>query len=217
MLSELHKVDFAAVGLEKYGRAGNYYARQMDRLYSISKAQGLVTDDHGSTVGDLDGLEEMMVWFEQHKVDDEISLMHGDFKTDNIVFHPETNQVIGILDWELSTIGNPLADLANLLMVWYIPPPIGLRDSKRPLVIPEASELIMLYCQLKGRAYPIRGWDFCIAFAFFRMAVILQGVAARIKRNQASSNYASSVAKLVQPCCQVVHEIINAGKLTSHM
>ncbi|KAI8909064.1 kinase-like domain-containing protein, partial [Gorgonomyces haynaldii] len=210
VLADFHKVNVKQVGLEDYGPPGNFYERQMSTLYKISKTQGAVSDKEGSKVGDLYELETMMRWFRANQVKSETTLMHGDYKTDN-VFHPEKGQVIGILDWELSTLGHPLADLANLLQPWYIPHGTrlgGFYDAPRPLPVPEADELIKRYCEKVGRPYPIPGWDFCVAFSFFKMAVITQGVAARVKRNQASSGFATEIAKLFQPLSMRVHQII---------
>jgi aminoglycoside phosphotransferase (APT) family kinase protein len=215
-LVQLHSIDFSLIGLDNYGKKGNYYKRQIKSLFNISKKQGAVTGNDGIAVGDLNHLNEIVVWLHNNAVKDEFTLVHGDFKTDNIIFHPESNKVIGILDWELSTIGHPLSDLANLLLPWYVPSKWGklggLADLPRPLGIPEADVLIEQYCIARNISYPIPNWHFCIAFAFFRLAVITQGIAARVKRNQASSGIAEQIAKLFQPCAEKVYEISICNK-----
>ncbi|CAG8474814.1 10434_t:CDS:2, partial [Racocetra fulgida] len=172
-----------------------FYSRQIHSLFKVSEAQAATMDDKGNKVGSLPRLNDMIQWFKNNEILDDTSIIHGDFK----VFHPTESRVIGILDWELSTIGHPLSDLANLLMNFFtkdLPgsPITGLRDVKN-LPIPSANELIQAYCEKSGRQYPIPNFEFAIAFTFFRTAVILQGIAARIARKQASSAKANAYAK----------------------
>ncbi|KNC99615.1 uncharacterized protein SPPG_05002 [Spizellomyces punctatus DAOM BR117] len=217
-LARLHKAPFREIGLENYGKAGGFYERQIRRLLQVSNAQASVTDEAGEAVGPLYKLSSSIEWFKKNMVADEVTICHGDFKLDNVVFHPTQSTVIGLLDWELSTIGHPLSDLANLLLPFYtpgvFPEGMAVMEMKRPLDIPEAEELVQEYCRLTGRQYPIPKWDFCVAFAFFRLAVIAQGIAARIKRKQASSANARQAAKLFQPCAHRVADIAAGGRLT---
>ncbi|KAJ3155836.1 hypothetical protein HDU89_005394 [Geranomyces variabilis] len=219
-LAALHAVPYKEIGLADYGPATGFYPRQLRRLAQVSAAQGRVTDaEDGSAVGPLPSLDTSLAWLAAHAPPDETTLCHGDFKLDNVVFHPTQPQVIGMLDWELSTLGHPLSDLANLLLPFYTPlkpfgPMLALMDLPRPLGIPEADELLRRYCARTGRTYPIPGWDFCIAFAFFRLAVITQGVAARVKRKQASSANARMVAKMFGPCANRIAEIAVHGLQT---
>ncbi|KAI9205657.1 kinase-like domain-containing protein [Polychytrium aggregatum] len=217
-LAKLHKTDIVAVGLESYGKHGGFYTRQIESLYRVSQAQAAVKDSSGDSVGEIKGIAEILAWFKRNQVRDEVTLMHGDFKLNNVVFHQRNENVIGILDWELSSIGHPLADLANLLLPWYAPGDgynsiMGIRNAKRPMAIPEAEELIQYYCQMAGRPYPIPRWDFCIAFAFFRTAVILQGIAARIKIGQSSSPLGKTYAGLFQTMAECGFEIVARGDL----
>jgi aminoglycoside phosphotransferase (APT) family kinase protein len=172
-LAKLHSVNVSQVGLDSYGKKGGYYQRQLSTLYNVSQVQAAVKGEDGDAVGELYKLADIMKWLKENIPADEFTLMHGDFKTDNIVFDPTTSRVIGLLDWELSTIGHPLFDLANLLLPWYtpsrIPKLIGYMDAPRPLPVPEADELIQLYCAKMNRPYPIQNWNFCIAFAYFRV------------------------------------------------
>lgn len=126
--------------------------------------------------------------------------------------------MIGILDWELSTIGHPLSDLANLLQPFYIPATedgvfAGFKGSKAELPIPPADELMKVYCQEAGIPYPIQNWSFCVAFAFFRVAVITQGIAARVARKQASSAQAKFYASRFVPFTHLALEIVDQGEL----
>ncbi|KAJ3304952.1 hypothetical protein HDV03_002182 [Kappamyces sp. JEL0829] len=208
-LVKLHSVDFVKAGLGSYGRQGGYYGRQVDSLVRLSEVQANVTGKDHSKVGPLHRVKELSAWFASHQVQDQVTLVHGDYKTDNIVFHPTQGEVIGLLDWELSTIGHPYSDLANLLLPWYTPYNSnmklfsGFAGAPRPLPVPEADELIELYCRLRNLPFPIPNWNFCIAFAFFRLSVIAQGIAARVKRNQASSGFAGDVAKMFLPVSQL--------------
>ncbi len=209
----LHEVPWKKIGLGKFGKEGGYYHRQIENLTKISKIQAAVCDANGVSVGGLYKLAELEIWMKDHLIDDEVSLVHGDYKTDNIVFHESKNEVIGILDWELSTIGHPLSDLANLLLPWYIPHSMkfdafssGYAGANRPLNVPEADEMISLYCNLRNRMLP-KNWIFCVVFAFFRLAVISQGISARLKRNQASSSFADKIAQLFGPISFLAYSI----------
>ncbi|KAH6583107.1 hypothetical protein BASA61_008155 [Batrachochytrium salamandrivorans] len=202
-LVKLHSVDHKKAKLQKFGQEGGYYSRQLRRLHQISELQARVTDEHGVEVGSLVHLEESVAWLYKNQAADQVSIAHGDYKMDNLVFDPVEPRVIGILDWELSTIGHPLSDLANMLMMWYARSNsskllTGFYDAARPLRIPEADDLVKYYCVKMGRQFPIPNWNFCIAFAFFRLSVIAQGVSARMKRQQASSASAHEVASIFQ-------------------
>ncbi|KAG0046652.1 hypothetical protein BGZ83_008208 [Gryganskiella cystojenkinii] len=212
-LAKLHKVDFQAVGLEGYGKPTGFYRRQIGSLSKVSAAQAAAKDTEGVEVGAIAGMEELTSWFKSHEVPDSTSIVHGDYKMDNLVFHPTEPRVIGILDWELSTIGHPFSDLANLLNPYYVPamagnPMGGLRgipDSELP--IPAVDVLLERYCQQTSRPFPIKNWLFCIAFSFFRLAVILHGIKARVARGQASSAEAKVYAAMVESVFGLALEI----------
>ena len=173
-LCKLHSVDINQAGLTAYGPANGFYARQVKRLAQVSRVQAATVDDKGEAVGSIHKLDHVVQWLLANQVADEATVIHGDYKLDNLVFHETDPRVIGILDWELSTIGHPLSDLANMLMLWYTEKEgfaviSGFLDAERPLPVPEADELIRLYCNKMNRPYPIPGWRFCVVFSFFRV------------------------------------------------
>ncbi|OAJ40413.1 hypothetical protein BDEG_24152 [Batrachochytrium dendrobatidis JEL423] len=172
-LVRLHCIDYRKAGLEEYGKSGGYYQRQLKRLHQVSQIQANIQDKNGSNVGKLVHLDDSLAWLHKNIVADQITIVHGDYKLDNLVFHLEKPQIIGILDWELSTIGHPLSDLANFLMPWYF--------SKRQ----------------SGMASGL----------YDALAVIAQGIAARVKRGQASSHIANSVAAIFQDMADRLHGI----------
>ncbi|KAJ3331963.1 hypothetical protein HDU76_001691 [Blyttiomyces sp. JEL0837] len=223
-LSKLHTTASpAALNLSSFGKHGDFYARQIATLVAISKQQASVVDENGTRglVPEIPRLNEMISWFQRNQVPDEVSVIHGDFKVDNMVFHSVAPRVIGVLDWELSTIGHPLSDLANLLLPWYTPAVVGANapggigylDAPRPLPVPEAEDLIKEYCRRAGRPYPIPKFDFCIAFSFFRLTVISQGIASRVVRKQASSASATMAVKMMIPCANLVLGFVDKGDL----
>ncbi|GBB95320.1 hypothetical protein RclHR1_02510014 [Rhizophagus clarus] len=212
-LAKLHSVDYKAIGLGDYGKSSGFYSRQIRSLIKVSTIQANIKDENGKEVGPLPRLDDLIKWFKKNEIDDETTIVHGDFKLDNLIFHPTEPKVIGILDWELSTIGHPLSDLANLLMNFYTKE-TGLERmtglfNVPDLPIPSANELIKFYCDKRKRDYPIPKFEFCIVFSFFRLAVITQGIAARIARNQASSAQAKSYAKMFKPITNRGLEIID--------
>jgi aminoglycoside phosphotransferase (APT) family kinase protein len=182
-LARLHRVDWQAVGLADYGRPGNYYARQINRW--SRQWQDSKTCENPS----IDRLAE---WLTQHiPPGDETTICHGDFRLDNMIFDPVEPKVIGILDWELSTLGHPLADLAYNCICYNISP-----DQYKGLLgcdldalgIPRQEEYVAAYCKRMDRNDGIT--SFHLAFALFRVAVILEGVLARARAGNAASSEA---------------------------
>lgn len=235
-LAALHRINPAAIGLGDYGKNTGFYPRQMKSLAKVSSIQAKVEqkDRPGETVGELPAIEKFLTWFTNHMPADENTIVHGDYKIDNLIFHPTEPRVIGILDWELSTLGHPLSDLANLLQPYSIPcrdpstisdPSLWEKSRNEALIIslggltPEQSPvpveevLIKQYCHQVGRAYPIQGWTAAKAWAWFRLAVISQGIAARIAQGQASSAqakvYGSKFPLCAQNCFVVIHHDAN--------
>ncbi|KAJ2822669.1 hypothetical protein FBU31_004521 [Coemansia sp. 'formosensis'] len=200
-LALLHKVDYRRVGLEGFGRDGGYYKRQVQSLARISEAQAAAIGPSGK----LPHSERLRQWFADHECPDETTVVHGDFKMDNVVWHPTDIRIIGILDWELSTLGNPRSDLANMLQPLLIPFAAdnsiavfsGLKNAPRGEGAPTEDMLLARYCRAMGREYPpLDGWDYAKAFGLFRNAVIQQGIAARVAKGQASSSFAHLVGNM---------------------
>jgi aminoglycoside phosphotransferase (APT) family kinase protein len=197
VIAALHKVDVAAVGLSDFGRPGNYFARQIGRWskqYMLSATE---------PIAEMDRLIE---WLPQHiPDDDETTIVHGDFRLDNMIFDRERPRVLAVLDWELSTLGHPLADFSYHCMSWHIPPGqfrgIGGVDLAA-LGIPDEQEYIRRYCARTGRS-GIEHWDFYLAYNCFRLAGILQGIVKRALDGTASSPQAIEQAKRVRPLAEM--------------
>ncbi|MEM5344175.1 phosphotransferase [Paraburkholderia azotifigens] len=203
-LAALHDVDPQAVGLGDYGRAGNYFERQIGvwtKQYRAAETQR------------IDAMEALMEWLPAHCPADtqRVSLVHGDFRIDNLIFASDTPHVRAILDWELSTLGNPLADLAYFCMCLRLPSQghiTGLRGQDRAaLGVPDEEEIVAQYCALRGLP-AIDNWPFYLAFSFFRLASIAQGVKARALQGNASSAEAHEVGAMVEPLAQLAVEVI---------
>ena len=182
-LADLHNVDYVKIGLGDFGRQGNYMARQIDRWtrqYKASETQQLPT------------MERLIEWLPRTvPEDDQHAIVHADYRLDNMVMHPTEARVIAVLDWELSTIGNPLADFTNLLMQWVNGSISTIPDYEKT-GIPSVQEVIDYYCQLTGRAgLPDLNWYF--AYNIFRMAGIYQGVVGRARDGTAASPQAADM------------------------
>lgn len=206
-LAALHKVDPLKIGLSDYGSHSDFYPRQIKSLSQVSKAQASARNDEGESVDEIPNIHRLVKWYSTHCPKGELTIVHGDFKIDNFIFHPTEPRVIAVLDWELSTLGHPLSDLANLMQPYDIPF-TGLEDSILMGVkdlpesegkVPPVGELLQLYCKCAGRKYPIDKWRVAVSFSAFRLAVIIQGIAARVVMKQASSEEAKEVARGYKP------------------
>ncbi|RVU05938.1 phosphotransferase family protein [Novosphingobium umbonatum] len=190
VIAALHSVDYAAIGLGDYGRPGNYFARQIARWTRQYEEDELAGRDP-----DLDAL---VAWLPTAIPDgDETSIVHGDFRCDNMIFHPSEPRVLAVLDWELSTLGHPLADFAYHAMFYRMPPDIvaGLGGvDPEGLGLPSQEAYIEAYCRRTGRQ-AIGNWDFYLAFNFFRLAAIFHGIKGRVLRGNASNAQAASRAE----------------------
>jgi aminoglycoside phosphotransferase (APT) family kinase protein len=184
-IAKLHGIDHEAVGLGDYGKPGNYFARQINRW-----SRQYLEDADAGRDPDMDKLVE---WLPANiPQGDETSVVHGDFRCDNMIFHPTEPRVIAVLDWELSTLGHPLADFAYHAMMYQMPPDIvaGLaRADLAALNIPSEEEYVAAYCVRTGRS-DIPGWSFYVAFNYFRLAAIFHGIKGRVIRGTAASAHA---------------------------
>ena len=203
VLSALHQVDINAVGLSDYGKPGDYFARQINRWSQQYFA---------SETEKISEMEAVIDWLPANMpIDDgRVSLVHGDFRMDNMIFM-ENSHVVALLDWELSTLGHPLADLAYQCMQLRMDPAkhlSGLNGLDRAeLGIPTEEEYIAQYCAHCGLER-IDNWPFYLVFGFFRMAAILQGVKKRALEGNASSTVAMEYAALVRPLAKKALEVI---------
>jgi aminoglycoside phosphotransferase (APT) family kinase protein len=188
-LAELHAVDPSDVGLSDYGRPGSYLERQI----SIWSRQYLEDEDAGRDPN----MDRLIDWLPANVPDnDETAIVHGDFRCDNLVFHPSEPRVLAVLDWELSTLGHPLSDFAYHAMMYRMPAGIsaGLAGlDLRALGIPDEEEYVEDYCRRTGRS-GIPDYDFYVAFNFFRIAAILHGIKGRVVRGNAASKQAEARA-----------------------
>jgi hypothetical protein len=189
VIAALHRVDIGAAGLADFGRAGNYFGRQIARWTRQYRE---------SSTGEIPAMERLMEWLPQSiPVGDETVIVHGDFRLDNLVFHPSEPRVIGVLDWELSTLGHPLADFSYHCMSWHIPPDLwrGIAGLDLPrLGIPSEAEYVRRYSDGTGRDASA-DWDFYLAYNLFRMAAILQGIAMRARSGNAASSDAEETGE----------------------
>jgi aminoglycoside phosphotransferase (APT) family kinase protein len=205
VISALHKVDFAARGLENYGKPGNYFERQIGRWSKQYVA---------SITQPIPEMDLLMEWLPKNipatgRNEKMVSIVHGDYRLDNLMYEAEQPRVIAVLDWELSTLGHPLADFSYHCMAWHIPPGsfrgiAGLDLAS--LGIPDEAEYIRMYCERTGLTTPEAlkaDWNFYMAYNMFRIAAILQGIAKRVEAGTASSAQAVSSAAGARPLAQM--------------
>lgn len=204
-LVALHSVDVDSVGLSDYGKSGNYFERQIARWIVQYKASELEI---------IPAMDELSEWLDKNQPEDDgrVCLVHGDFRLDNMMFHKDKPKVIALLDWELSTLGHPFADLAYQCMGLRMPQDMGSSDGlkgvdRASLGIPSENEYVAQYCQRMGIDH-IENWTFYLAFSFFRLAAIVQGVAKRASQGNASNENANKVGGLVKPLAQMALQII---------
>jgi aminoglycoside phosphotransferase (APT) family kinase protein len=187
-IARLHKVDFMALGLADFGARGNYFQRQIARW-----TRQYLQEEHAGRDPYMDRLIE---WLPVHiPPDDEVRLVHGDFRCDNMIFHPIEPKVVAVLDWELATLGHPLADFAYHLLMYRVPPKgvAGLLGADlASLGIPSEAEYVAAYCRRTGRE-GIANLDFYIAFNLFRFAGIIHGIKGRALRGTAASSSAQEL------------------------
>ena len=211
VIAALHTVNYAAHGLEQYGKPGNYFERQIARW---SKQYQASADGAGALSQPLDEMLRLIEWLPAHipasaRDERRVSIVHGDYRLDNLMFHPSEPRIIAVLDWELSTLGHPLADFSYHCMAWHIPPGsfrgIGGLDLAA-LGIPSEDTYIRWYCDHTQLSTPQElktDWNFYMAYNLFRIAAILQGIAKRVEIGTASSAQALSSSAGVGPLAQM--------------
>lgn len=208
VLAELHKVEVEQVGLGDFGRPGNYFERQTGRWKKQYYSSRL------SANRDMDRL---VAWLEANMIEDdgEVALVHGDFRLDNLVIDRESQRVLAVLDWELSTLGHPMADLAYQCMQWRMPFNGALRGlggiSRPGLGLPQEDEYLSRYCSRRGIDIP-PNWTFYLVFAFFRLASILEGVGRRaVDGNAANPELAVEYGRQVPLLVERAIEVLESG------
>jgi aminoglycoside phosphotransferase (APT) family kinase protein len=197
-IAMLHQLEPKQIGLADYGKSGNYFARQIARWSS----QYL----EDTVAGRDPNMDRLVEWLPRNiPAGEQSSVVHGDFRADNLVFHPTKAKVIAVLDWELSTLGHPLADFTYHLMMFRLPPQIvgGINGTNlAALAIPSEAEYVAAYCRRTGRE-TIANLNFYLAFNMFRFAAILHGINGRIARGTASSVHARSMAENIEPLAEL--------------
>ena len=201
-LAALHGIDPEAAGLSDYGKPGNYFARQ------ISRWSKQYVDDVDA--GRVDAMDRLVDWLPANVPPDEPQprVIHGDFRCDNMIFHSTEPRVIAVLDWELSTLGHPLADFSYNLMMYRMPYGVssGLVGlDLAALNIPDEADYVAAYCRRTGRD-GIPHLDFYVAFNLFRLAGIVHGIKGRVARGTASSAHAASMAAGLEPLAELAWE-----------
>lgn len=186
VIARLHGLDYTALGLADYGKPGNYFARQIARWTRQYRA---------SETERIEAMDQLIAWLPDHiPPGDETAIVHGDYRIDNLIFHPGEPRILVVLDWELSTLGHPLADLSYHLMTWHLPAGEfrGLRGKDLDaLSIPSESGYVDAYCRRTGRSPIDPGhWDFYLAYNMFRVAGIRQGIMRRALDGNAASQHA---------------------------
>ncbi|HMM75495.1 MAG TPA: phosphotransferase family protein [Gammaproteobacteria bacterium] len=203
VLAELHLLDYESLGLGDFGKPGNYFARQIGRWTKQYRASQ--TD----TIAEMDKLIE---WLPNNiPADESSSIVHGDYRLENMIIHPTAPRIVAVLDWELSTIGHPLGDLTYQCTQWRLPhTPLmnGIQGVDRKAYgIPTEEEYIATYCRRTGRR-AIENWDFYMAYNLFRLAAIVQGIVGRIRDGTASSKDASTMSGRVRPMAEMAWAIV---------
>lgn len=205
VLARLHSVDPEAAGLADFGRSGSYFARQIRRWseqYIASKTE------------ELPEMDRLMDWLWDNLPDDDglVSVVHGDYRLDNMIFAPHGEEVRALIDWELSTLGHPLADLSYQCMQWRLPHKSGFRGlgglDRDELGIPSEADYVARYSERSGIA--VDNWTFCLSFSFFRLAAILQGVYKRsLDGNASNPERAKEIGQAVPQLASMANDIMS--------
>jgi aminoglycoside phosphotransferase (APT) family kinase protein len=198
VIAALHRVDYATIGLADYGKPGNFFARQIDRWSKQYRA---------SETEPIEAMDRLIEWLPRNiPASDETSIVHGDYRLDNVIFHPAEPRILAVLDWELSTLGHPMADFAYHAMAWRLSSREfrGLRGADlEALGIPDERAYLARYLERVGKPAPSRNdWEFYVVFNMFRAAAIFQGVMARAVAGNAASAQAVETGRRARPTAE---------------
>lgn len=213
VLAAIHSIDIEKVGLSDYGKPGNYFERQIGRWSTQYKA---------SEIKPIPAMDQLMEWLQNNMPADDgkVALVHGDFRLDNMIFAPNEPKIIAVLDWELSTLGHPYADLAYQCMQLRMPGSSVVKPGsmsglagldRTALGIPSEKDYVASYCTKMGLE-KIDNWAFYLAFSFFRLAAIAQGVAKRALDGNASNKNATKVGAYVAPLAMAALGVIQTER-----
>jgi aminoglycoside phosphotransferase (APT) family kinase protein len=198
VIAQLHTIDYAAIGLADYGKPGNYFARQIERWTRQYRASATET---------IEAMDQLIDWLPRHiPPGDDTAIVHGDFRLDNMIFHPSEPRILAVLDWELSTLGHPAADFSYHCMSWHIAPGqfrgiAGL--DLESLGIPGQQQYIARYCGRTGKTIRTEDFHFYLAYNMFRLAGIMQGIMKRYVDGTASSAQALENGKAARPMAEL--------------
>jgi aminoglycoside phosphotransferase (APT) family kinase protein len=197
VIAALHMIDYAAIGLGEFGRTGSYIERQVARWSKQYQAAG---------ADRIDAMDRLIEWLPSHIPEgDETSIVHGDYRLDNVIFHPTEPRILAVLDWELATLGHPLSDFAYQVMAWRLSPQEfrGIKGADlAALGIPTEAEYVAAYCRRTGRKQ-IPHFEFYLIFNMFRIAAILHGVLSRALQGNAASADAVAMGSRARPVADV--------------
>ncbi len=198
VIARLHSLDYRAIGLEDFGKPGNYIERQIARWTKQYQA---------SETGRIEAMDNLIAWLPKNiPPSAATTVVHGDYRLDNAIFHAAEARILAVLDWELSTLGDPLADFAYHCMSWHIPPGqfrgiAGLDLAS--LGIPGEADYVRKYCERTKREIDPAHWDFYLAYNLFRIAAILQGIMKRVVDGTAASEHARDAGGRAKPMAQL--------------
>ena len=199
-MAALHCIDPAAIGLADYGKPGNYIERQVARWARQYRA---------AETEKIEAVERLIEWLPAHvPPGDETRIVHGDYRFDNVIFHPTEPRILAVLDWELSTLGHPLVDFAYHCMAWHMTAGEGTRGLKgldlQALGIPSEDEYLQAYLKRTGRIEPVSGedWTYFLVFGMFRLVGIVQGIKKRALQGNASSEQAIQAGSRTRPLAE---------------
>ena len=201
-LAKLHSVDYKKIGLEDYGKPGNYVARQVSRWSKQYRA---------SETDNIEAMNNLIDWLPKNiPDDDETTIVHGDYRLDNMIL--KNNEVIGILDWELSTLGHPIADFSYHCLSWRTQEAFWDQATLKELGIPSEREYMEMYCENSGKDLS-NNWEFYMAFNMFKIAGILQGILGRVRDGTAASKHAEERGNMVFPLSEAAWSTIEENFL----